>query len=286
MKQETVANKGPQKRTFQLAGNAFAVTIAGSDPSGGAGQQADLKTFQQMGVYGMSVVTLLTVQNTQSVDRVMVLEPEFVRQQLRAVLDDIPPTAIKLGALGTAAVIQAVAEELSQVDVPIVVDPVMISKHGHSLLNDDAVDCYRRQLFPQAFLVTPNRLEAEKLTGMRISSFEEAERAVVALLEMGCRNVLLKIGKVEDDFQVCLGLGSHMSRYSTPYLNSNCTHGSGCVLAACITALLALGGSDLPTIVEFALREITTAISIGTPIGKGVSPVETRVIPNPVINPL
>jgi len=284
MKQGTVTNKGPQERTLQLAGDAFALTIAGSDPSGGAGLQADLKTFQQMGVYGMSVVTLLTVQNTQSVDKVLVLEPDFVRQQLRSVLDDIPPTAIKLGALGNANIIQAVAKELTHVDVPIVVDPVMVSKHGHALVNDDAIDGYRRAVLPRAFLVTPNRLEAEKLTGIRIESFEDARRAVAALHEMGCRNVLLKIGKVGADYEICLGLKNLVSRYSTPYLNSNCTHGSGCVLAACITALLALGGNDLPSIVEFAIQEVTTAISIGMPIGKGISPVETRAIPNPVLN--
>lgn len=284
MMKEPDLNKNSSKRTIQLAGKSIALTIAGSDPSGGAGLQADLKTFQQMGVYGMSVVTLLTVQNTRSVDKVMVLEPDFVRQQLRSVLDDIAPKAIKLGALGNAEVIQAVAEELSQVDVPIVVDPVMVSKHGHSLLADDAIDFYRSRLLPRAFLVTPNRMEAEKLTGIPIRSFEGAQEAVMALREMGCQCVLLKIGRLEDEYQVCLGLEDSLFQFRTPYLKSNCTHGSGCVLAACITALLALGKNDIRSIVDFAIQEVTTAISVATAIGKGISPIETRVIPNPVIN--
>jgi hydroxymethylpyrimidine/phosphomethylpyrimidine kinase len=284
MKIGTAINQVQGKRTVQLAGKSIVLTIAGSDPSGGAGLQADLKTFQQMGVYGMSVVTLLTVQNTQSVDRVMVLEPDFVRQQLRSVLDDIPPTAIKLGALGNAEVIQAVAKELSQIDVPIVVDPVMVSKHGHWLLPNDAIDCYRRLLLPGAFLVTPNRMEAEKLTGISINSFEDARNAVVAMRKMGCQCILLKIGKIEDEYHVCLGLEDSLLQFRTPYIKSNCTHGSGCVLSACITAQLSLGRNDLRSTVDFAIQEVTTAISVGTPIGKGISPVETRVILNPVSN--
>lgn len=270
------------QRQVQLAVSAVALTIAGSDPSGGAGLQADLKTFQQLGVYGMSVVTLLTVQNTQSVDKVQILEPEFVVEQLRSVTSDIPPRAIKLGALGNAQIIGAVARELSQVEVPLVVDPVMVSKHGHSLLDDEAIDCYRHEIFPKSHLVTPNRLEAEKLTGLSIRSFEDAVRAVDALGQMGCKNVLLKIGKINDEYQVCLGIDESIYRLGTPYLDSTRTHGSGCVLSACITALLALGGGDLKSAVQFALQEVTTSILVASPIGKGISPVETRVIPNPI----
>lgn len=272
------------KRTIKLAGQATALTIAGSDPSGGAGLQADLKTFQQMGVYGMSVVTLLTVQNTQSVERVMVLEPEFVRDQLKSVLDDIPPMAIKLGALGNSKVIQTVAEELFELETPLVVDPVMVSKHGHALLDDEAIDVYRQMILPQSFLITPNRKEAEKLAGFSINSLGEAQDAVAKLIELGCRNVLLKHGKVGSDYQVCLGLEDSLLRFATPYLETNSTHGSGCVLAACITALLSLGWTDMKSIVDFALQEVSTAISVGTRLGKGISPVETRVIPNPVVD--
>ena len=125
-----------------------AMTIAGSDPSGGAGLQADLKTFHQHGVYGTSVVTLLTVQNTQKVESVEVLGPEFVVSQLDAVLDDIPPTAAKTGALGNAAVIEAIAERAERFSFPLVIDPVMVSKHGASLIDDEAVQVLRRKLLP------------------------------------------------------------------------------------------------------------------------------------------
>ncbi|NIP85150.1 MAG: bifunctional hydroxymethylpyrimidine kinase/phosphomethylpyrimidine kinase, partial [Planctomycetales bacterium] len=141
----------------------IAMTIAGSDPSGGAGLQADLKTFHQHQVYGTSIVTLLTVQNTTSVRAVQVLEPDFVIAQLASVLADFPPAAAKTGALGSAAVIAAIASRASDFSFPLIVDPVMISKHGARLIDDDAVAVLRQRLLPVAFLVTPNLAEAQVL---------------------------------------------------------------------------------------------------------------------------
>ncbi|MCL4195623.1 MAG: bifunctional hydroxymethylpyrimidine kinase/phosphomethylpyrimidine kinase, partial [Thermoguttaceae bacterium] len=146
-----------------------AMTIAGSDPSGGAGLQADLKTFHQHRVYGTSVVTLLTVQNTQGVQFVRLIEPDLVLAQLDAVLSDLPPQAAKTGALGDAAILEAVAGRAASFRFPLVVDPVMISKHGASLIDPDAVDVLRRRLLPQAFLATPNRAEAAALAEMEIA---------------------------------------------------------------------------------------------------------------------
>lgn len=274
-KSKKTSNKGP---AVSLPKGATALTIAGSDPSGGAGLQADLKTFQQFQVYGMSVVTLLTIQNTQSVEQVLVLEPSFVRQQLRAVLSDIPPRAIKLGALGNAEIVQAVAEELKSVKVPIVIDPVMVSKHGHALLDDQAVESYRKLLLPKAYLLTPNLLEAEKLTGMSIRSFPDVQLALHRLQEMGCQNVLLKYGRVDQEYRVYLTQEDGIAGMSLPFQTTNRTHGSGCVLAACITALLALGQTDLGTIVHYSVTEVSSGVATGESLGKGISPVETRLI--------
>src|SRR5512135_2741012 len=145
---------------------SVALTIAGSDPSGGAGIQADLKTFHQLGVYGMSVLTLVTAQNTQRVSAVQPLDPDLVASQLEAVLEDIPPAAAKTGALGTAGIIKEIADRAVDFGFPLVVDPVMISKHGAPLIAADARSALLDSLFPRAFLVTPNIQEAEALAEM------------------------------------------------------------------------------------------------------------------------
>src|SRR5205085_3533349 len=143
-----------------------ALTIAGSDPGGGAGIQADLKTFHQFEVYGTAVLTLLTVQNTVRVDRVECLDPQLVREQIRAVLEDLPPAAAKTGALGSREIVEAVADEAAAFGFPLVVDPVMISKHGLPLVAGEATSALIRRLIPQAFLLTPNVPEAAALTGI------------------------------------------------------------------------------------------------------------------------
>src|SRR5438045_3387784 len=145
-----------------------ALTIAGSDPSGGAGIQADLKTFHQFGVYGQAAITLLTVQNTRAVSRLEVMPADLVVEQIEAVISDMPPAAAKTGALGNVAVVEAVAELAKSFPFPLVVDPVMISKHGTRLISPDAEHALKRMLLPRAFLITPNIPEAESLTGMTI----------------------------------------------------------------------------------------------------------------------
>ncbi len=182
---------------FHFDPQATALTIAGSDPSGGAGLQADLKVFQQLGVYGMTVVTLLTVQNTQTVSRVEVMPTDLILQQLDAVMQDIPPKAIKIGALGNADVVQAVGERLVGVDIPIVVDPVLVSKHGHALANDDVVDAYRKFLFPIATVITPNRLEAARLSGLPIDDLSSCRDALRKLVQLGAHCPMIKYGAVD-----------------------------------------------------------------------------------------
>ena len=153
------------------------LSIAGSDPSGGAGIQADLKTFQQFGVYGMAVVSLITVQNTLGIKEVLVIHPDKIKAQILAVLEDIRPDGIKLGALGHGAAVLAVAEALKNYDGPIVADPVMVSKNGAPLLMQEAVEVYKQKIIPLSFLITPNLDEAEKLTGLKVTTLPEMKVA-------------------------------------------------------------------------------------------------------------
>src|SRR3954454_19983733 len=176
-----------------------ALTIAGSDPSGGGGIQADLKTFHQFGVYGEAVLTLLTVQNTQRVSRVEVLPADLVREQVEAVVSDIPPTAAKTGALGSVEIVNTVAELARTFPFPLIVDPVMISKHGARLMPPEAETALRDKLLPHAFLLTPNIPEAEALADMSIRDEEDMIRAGKRLLEFGCQAVLVKGGHKEGE---------------------------------------------------------------------------------------
>jgi hydroxymethylpyrimidine kinase/phosphomethylpyrimidine kinase len=169
-----------------------ALTIAGSDPSGGAGIQADLKTFHQFGTYGASVITLLTVQNTLKVGEVRILDPKFVGDQLDAILEDIPPHAAKTGALGSAAIIRLIGARAARFDFPLVVDPVMISKHGAPLLAEDAWSALVEHLIPRAFLVTPNLHEAGVLAAMEVGDIVAMEKAAERIATLGARAVLVK----------------------------------------------------------------------------------------------
>ncbi len=268
----------PGSRQVTLYPDAIALTIAGSDPSGGAGLQADLKTFQQLGVYGMSVVTLITVQNTQSVRQVEVLSPDLIIAQLDAVLEDIPPSAIKVGALGNAAVVRAVAQRLRTVKCPIVVDPVFVSKHGNSLVTDDVVAAYKEHLLPHALLVTPNRFEAERLTGLELSDEDAVAKAIYLLQQLGLKHILVKLGEVDGESQHVLNLeegniGIRMPRLTTPN-----THGTGCILSAAITANLALGETDINSAVHFGIQRTFETIQVDTELGKGIHPAEIRAM--------
>ena len=262
--------------TLRITPSATALTIAGSDPSGGAGLQADLKTFQQLGVYGMSVVTLLTVQNTQAVTRVHVLPPDLIQEQFLAVLSDIPPRAIKTGALGNVDVVHAVSDLLTDVTCPIVVDPVLVSKHGHLLADDSVVEAYRQMLLPRAFLVTPNRFEAERLANLALTDENSVCEAILRIQEFGAQFVLIKLGTVNGMSQHMLGVGETNYCIETPALRRNNTHGSGCILAAAITAKLALGETDISAAVHFGIHRTYEAIYLNTHLGLGIHPAEIR----------
>ncbi len=249
-----------------------ALTIAGSDPSGGAGLQADLKTFHQHGAYGMSVVTLLTVQNTQQVASVEVLAPEFVLAQLDAVLDDIPPAAAKTGALGNAAVIEALAEKARRFSFPLVIDPVMVSKHGAPLIDEDAVKVLRRQLLPHATLVTPNLPEAARLADMEVSSLASMEAAATAISQLGVANVLIKGGHLDGDSIDLLRADGQFHRLASARIDTQHTHGTGCVMSAAITAGLA-EGNDVVCAVDTAKRFVTSAIASNPNLGHGYGPL-------------
>ncbi len=249
-----------------------ALTIAGSDPSGGAGIQADLKTFHQFTVYGEAVLTLLTVQNTRRVSRVEVLPPDLVLQQLDAILEDIPPQAMKTGALGNRAVVESLADRLRSVAIPLVIDPVMISKHGSPLLGEDAASSLRRELLPLAALVTPNVFEAALLAGREIVTPGDAREAARAIYDLGPRAVLVKGGHLQGDATDILYDGSGFHEFTAPRTATPHTHGTGCTYSAAITASVALG---LPLVeaVALAKRFITAAIQKNPGLGGGQGPV-------------
>lgn len=249
-----------------------ALTIAGSDPSGGAGIQADLKVFHQFGVYGMGVISLLTVQNTRGVRRVDVLDPRLVRLQIEAVLEDIRPQAVKTGALGSAGVIREVAAAIKNLKCPVVVDTVMVSKHGAPLLEKDACDALRKKLLPQAALVTPNLREAEILTGMTIRTVADMKKAAGILSDGGARGILIKGGHLAGEASDLLFYQGTFEILSAEKIRTRHTHGTGCSFSAALTACLAKG-ETLPVSVRIAKRYITRAIGSAPRLGRGMGPV-------------
>lgn len=249
-----------------------ALTIAGSDPSGGAGIQADLKTFHQFGVYGEAVITLLTVQNTLRVDRVECLSPGLITEQLRAVLEDIPPAAAKTGALGTAEIVRAVARAAAGFTFPLVVDPVMISKHGLALMAEEAKAALIEDLLPRAFLVTPNVPEAEALTGFSVKHLDDMRRAAERIRALGPKAVLVKGGHLGEVSTDVLFDGESWHEFGSPRIASRHTHGTGCTLSAAITAGLAME-RPLEAAVARAKRFITEAIRTSPGLGHGCGPV-------------
>jgi hydroxymethylpyrimidine/phosphomethylpyrimidine kinase len=265
------------EKQITLHPKAIALTIAGSDPSGGAGLQADLKVFQKLGAYGMSVVTLITVQNTVGVQQVEVLPKSLFLAQLEAVVSDIPPAIAKIGALGNAELVDAMAERARSLPFPLVLDPVMISKHGDLLMEEEAIEVMRSKLLKNVFLLTPNRFEAERLTGLELSSEENVAQAIHDLHLMGARNVLMKLGQVNGKSQHILGDGKQNTATSVPWLDTKNTHGSGCVLSAATTARLARGEA-LDIAVSNAIRDTWQAIHAGQGYGQGFHPVEFQLI--------
>lgn len=249
-----------------------ALTIAGSDPSGGAGIQADLKTFHQFGVYGEAVITLVTVQNTLGVTRVHSLPADLITDQMRAVIGDIRPVAGKTGALGTREIVEAVASLAAELDFPLVVDPVMISKHGAPLLSEEAMEALKRHLIPRAFLLTPNLAEAAALAGFEVADLAGMRRAAERLTEMGAQAVLVKGGHLRGDAVDVLYAQGEWREFAAPRISTHNTHGTGCTYSAAITAELAQG-SDLPVAIERAKTFITNAIRSNPGLGAGVGPV-------------
>jgi hydroxymethylpyrimidine/phosphomethylpyrimidine kinase len=250
-----------------------ALTIAGSDPSGGAGLQADLKTFHQFGVYGEAVVTLVTVQNSLRVSRVEVLPPELVLEQIRAVVEDMPPDAAKTGALGSAEMVEGVARAAAEFRFPLVVDPVMVSKHGLPLLPEAAVYAIRQHLLPRAALVTPNIPEAEALTGIAIRTLDDMRQAARRICEMGARAALIKGGHMpgEDSTDILFD-GAEWRDFPAARIATRHTHGTGCTFSAAIAAGLARG-QPLGEAVGRAKRFIQEAIRTNPGLGRGAGPV-------------
>ncbi|MFM2091082.1 MAG: hypothetical protein RLZZ127_1571 [Planctomycetota bacterium] len=250
-----------------------ALTIAGSDPSGGAGIQADLKTFHRFGCFGTSVLTLVTAQNTRGVDRVDLLDEGLVLAQLASVRSDLPPAAVKTGAIGSAVLIRAVAGALRGLDAPLVVDPVMISKHGHRLLPDDAATVLRTDLLPLATVVTPNWHEAAALTGLPVHDAASARAAGLALRQRGVRAVLVKAGAGDGGISADLLLDSE-GAFELPAVrhDTSSTHGTGCTFSAALTAHLALGW-PLRRAAVAAKAFIHHAIATAPGLGGGLGPV-------------
>jgi hydroxymethylpyrimidine/phosphomethylpyrimidine kinase len=250
-----------------------ALSIAGSDPSGGAGIQADLKTFHSLGVYGEAVITLITVQNTRGVHRVDVLAPELVAEQIHAVITDIPPRAAKIGALGNRAVVEAVAAAAQSFVFPLVIDPVMISKNGARLMNSEAQRAFAEKLLPRAFLLTPNLAEAAELSGIPVHDADSMSRAAEKLLSMGAANVLVKGGHLEGEALDLLATpGVKLRLFRAPRVDTPHTHGTGCTYSAAIAAELAKGAS-LEDAIHRAKRFITDAIRSSPGLGSGSGPV-------------
>lgn len=252
-----------------------ALTIAGSDSGGGAGIQADLKTFQRFGVFGTSAITAVTAQNTAGVRGWESVSPALVRAQISAVAEDLAPAAFKTGMLGTAATARAVAEAIRENGlVNYVLDPVMIATSGDRLLDDDALLIVKRELIPIAVLVTPNAAEAAALTGARVDTVDDAARvAEIIVRELGAAAALVKGGHIAGGGEIVDVLYTDRARFFRgERIKSRNTHGTGCTLSAAITAGLATG-TTLADAIERAIAYVRSAISSAPGLGKGSGPL-------------
>ena len=249
------------------------LTIAGSDSSGGAGVQADLKTFSAIGTYGMSVITAVTAQNTRGVFLVEELSEEIIKRQIEVIFDDIMPKAVKIGMVSSPEIIKVIVDTLKKYNLEyLVVDPVMISKGGYSLLRPEAKKNLIKYLIPMSYLITPNTLEAEEITGIKITNLEEMKEAGYKILKLGPKYVLMKGGHLEGDaIDVLIGEDT-FEVYKQERLDRKNTHGTGCTLSSSITSHLALGYS-IEDAVKLSKEYITEAIRNSFDIGKGIGPV-------------
>ena len=250
-----------------------AMTIAGSDSGGGAGIQADLKTFAALGVYGTSVLTAITAQNTVGVTGVHEIPVDMVAAQIEAVVTDIGADAVKTGMLSSTEIIETVARELDRLRVgPLVVDPVMVAKSGDRLLREDAVEAMRRRLLPLATVVTPNIPEAETLADMKITSGADARRAAETIVGHGARAVVVKGGHLSGPPVDLFYDGRAFHELNAARIETRNTHGTGCTFASAIAAGLAKG-LDLLEAVELAKEYVTEAIKRSFEIGQGHGPL-------------
>ncbi len=258
----------------QVRGLPRALTIAGSDSGGGAGIQADLKVFFALGCHGMSALTALTAQNTVGVTGISEVDPEFVIAQVDAVAEDIGVDAAKTGMLATPAIVEATAKALDANGIDkVVVDPVSVSKHRDRLLAEDAVDALRNTLIPRATVITPNLYETGLLVGREIESLEDMKRAGEELLALGPRAVLVKGGHLQAERAVDVLLtGDDVIEIDGPRFDTEDTHGTGCALAAGITARLA-HGDGLVEAIRYAKEFVAGAIANGLRLGRGYGPV-------------
>jgi hydroxymethylpyrimidine/phosphomethylpyrimidine kinase len=251
-----------------------ALTIAGSDSGGGAGIQADLKTFAAHRVFGTSAITAVTAQNTLGVTAWQAMPSDLVTAQIEAVAGDIGADAVKVGMLANAAIVEVVSAAIAELDLPlVVVDPVMIAKGGDRLLHEEAVEAIRAELLPRAHVVTPNIPEAEVLSGVSIRSLHDMRAAARRVLELGPRIVIVKGGHLEGPESVdvvCGAAGEFEVR--RPRIDSSSTHGTGCTLSSAIAANLALGFDDRAAI-ERAREYLDGAIRHAPRIGRGHGPL-------------
>ncbi|MBO7283591.1 MAG: bifunctional hydroxymethylpyrimidine kinase/phosphomethylpyrimidine kinase [Bacteroidales bacterium] len=262
------------------------LSIAGSDSGGGAGIQADLKTFSSLGVYGATAITAITAQNTQGVHSQFALPPQMVYDQIIAVMEDIHPSVIKIGMLSNLQVATAVADALERYSIPIILDPVMVSSSGHRLLSVEAQEVLKERLLPMAQLVTPNIPEMEALSDMPLLTISDKYNAAKHLLSLGVQSVLLKGGHEEGEVKVDIlyqksPQGIVTCSFSSDTLNTRNIHGTGCTLSSAIAAYMARGLA-LKEAVSSAKIYITEAIKAGADVsvGKGYGPV------NHLFNPL
>ncbi len=249
------------------------MTIAGSDSGGGAGIQADLKTFAALGVHGMSAITSITAQNTYQVTKIIDLDPEMVLEQIRVCVEDIGVDAIKTGMLHKKETIIAVSQELSSLRVPIVVDPVMVAKSGAKLLEDEAIEALKKYLIPISTVLTPNAKEAEALTGQPVTDLKSQRKAAEILADLGVKAVVVKGGHISNSEVVdILYVNGEYHEYRSKRLPNKTTHGTGCVFASAIAAELAKGNCIKDAVLT-AKNFVADAIRFGLELGKGVGPV-------------
>lgn len=251
-----------------------ALTIAGSDSGGGAGIQADLKTFAAHGVYGTSAITAITAQNTLGVTAVHTVPADIVAAQIEAVVSDIGTDAVKTGMLATAAIVEAVAAAIEELDLPsVVVDPVMVAKGGSRLLDDEAIETMRTELLPRAMVITPNAEEAAALLNDEVRTLDQARAAARRLKEVGPGAVIVKGGHLDGAMAIdVLFDGVRFTELRAPRIDTTSTHGTGCTFASAIAANLALG-LDLKTAAERAKSYVTEAIRRAPRIGQGHGPL-------------